>query len=59
LLKQGAAAAEWTRSDNGRRVRVYCLTRKGRKQLAEEPSRWEQLTLAIAGMMVPPATEEA
>lgn len=58
LLKQGAVAAEWSVSEHERRVRVYRLTAKGRKQLADERSRWEQLTRAIAGMMVPPSTEE-
>jgi DNA-binding PadR family transcriptional regulator len=38
-------------------VRVYRLTAVGRKQLAAERSKWEQLSEAIAGIMTPPAAE--
>ena len=58
LLKQGAIAAEWGVSDNDRRVRMYRLTPKGRSRLSAERSRWEQLSEAIASLMVPPAAEE-
>lgn len=44
-------AADWRISDNNQRVRVYRLTPKGRKQLADERSRWEQLSDAIAGIL--------
>jgi len=49
--------ADWDVSENRQRVRVYRLTAAGRKQLAVERTRWEQLTQAIAGVMRPPATE--
>ena len=58
LVRQGAIAAEWGVSSNGRRVRTYHLTVKGRARLTAERSRWEQLSEAIAGLMVPPATGE-
>src|SRR5215467_558759 len=58
LMKQGAISTEWGESDLGRRVRMYKLTAKGRARLADERSRWERLTEAIAGMMTPPATEK-
>ena len=54
LMRQGAIATEWGVSDTGRRVRMYRLTPKGKKQLAAEQSRWEQLSKAIAAMMLPP-----
>ena len=57
LLRQKAITAEWTTSANNRRVRVYRLTPRGRARLAAERSRWEQLSQAIAGLMVPPAME--
>ena len=57
LLRQGAIAAEWGVSDNNRRVRTYRLTAKGRARLAAERSRWEQLSEAIAGLMLPPVAE--
>ena len=54
LEKQGWIAAEWQVSENRQRVREYRLTATGRKQLAEERSRWEQLCEAIDGIMNPP-----
>jgi PadR family transcriptional regulator, regulatory protein PadR len=47
-------AADWEVSENRQRVRVYRLTPAGRKQLAVERSRWEQLSVAIAGLMRSP-----
>jgi|SRR5437867_3077842 len=58
LERQGAIAAEWELSENRQRVRVYRLTAVGRKQLAAERSKWEQLSEAIAGIFAPPAPEE-
>jgi transcriptional regulator len=58
LMRQGAISLEWGMSDNNRRVRMYRLTAKGRARLAAERSRWEQLSQAIAGLMVPPVAEE-
>jgi transcriptional regulator len=57
LAKKKWIEAEWDVSENGQRVRVYSLTAAGRKQLAVERSKWEQLTQAIAGVMRPPVTE--
>jgi PadR family transcriptional regulator PadR len=50
-------AADWDVSENRQRVRVYRLTTAGRKQLALERSKWEQLSQAIAGVMQPPLAE--
>ncbi|HUQ83150.1 MAG TPA: PadR family transcriptional regulator [Gemmatimonadaceae bacterium] len=57
LEKSGAIAAEWEMSENRQRVRVYRLTTAGRKQLAAERSRWEQLSEAIAGILAPPVAD--
>ena len=59
LLRQGAIATEWGVSGTNRRVRLYRLTPKGRSRLAAERSRWEQLSEAIAGLMLPPSTERS
>ena len=58
LERQGAIAAEWGVSENNQRVRIYQLTPKGRKRLAVERSKWDQLSDAIAGIMVRPAGNE-
>jgi transcriptional regulator len=50
--------AEWDVSENRQRVRVYKLTAAGRKQLAVERTRWEQISRAIAGVMQAPLAEE-
>ncbi|HJQ21121.1 MAG TPA: PadR family transcriptional regulator [Gemmatimonadaceae bacterium] len=58
LAKQGWISADWDVSDNGQRVRVYTLTAAGRKQLASERSRWEQMAHAIGAILNPPAERE-
>ena len=58
LLRQRAIAAEWSVSENNRRVRVYHLTPKGREMLAEHHSRWERLNDAIASLTSPLAPGE-
>jgi PadR family transcriptional regulator PadR len=59
LAKEGSIDAEWETSENGQRVRVYRLTPAGRKRLAVERSRWEQLTQAMTGILNPPAQSDA
>jgi PadR family transcriptional regulator len=53
LERNGWIAAEWRKSEIGPRLRVYRLTKSGRKQLLAERSRWERITAAIAGIMSP------
>ena len=43
--------AEWKKSENQQRVKVYRLTAAGKKQLLSERSRWEQLVVAIGGIL--------
>lgn len=51
-------AAEWKASEVGPRLRVYRLTKAGKKQLVSERSRWERIIGAIAGVLNP-ATNRA
>jgi PadR family transcriptional regulator PadR len=53
LERKGWITAEWKISELGPRLRVYRLTKSGRKQLVSERSRWHRLTTAIAGIMNP------
>ena len=53
LERKGWVEAEWKNSELGPRLRVYRLTKSGRKQLVTERSRWKQITAAIAGIMNP------
>ena len=48
---------EWKISDNNQRVKVYRLTAEGKRQLASEHSRWEQLSAAIARALNPQGEE--
>ena len=59
LERQKWIKADWKTSDNKQRVRVYQLTPAGKKQLAQERSRWEQLSGAIAGIISPREESEA
>jgi transcriptional regulator len=56
LEDRGLIASFWGTSENNRRARYYRLTPAGRKQLAAETSRWEQLVHAI-GRILRPASE--
>jgi PadR family transcriptional regulator, regulatory protein PadR len=51
LERKKLIAASWETSEKKQRVRVYRLTDAGRKQLAAERSKWEQLSAAIAGIL--------
>lgn len=51
LEKQEWIESEWKVSENKQRVKVYRLTALGRKQLASERSRWQQLIEAMAGIL--------
>jgi PadR family transcriptional regulator PadR len=47
MEEAGWIRAQWVLKENGRRARVYDLTAKGKKQLAEEVSRWQAVTAAV------------
>jgi PadR family transcriptional regulator, regulatory protein PadR len=53
LEKQKWIAADWKTSENKQRAKYYRLTARGKKQLARELSRWEQLQGAISGVLKP------
>jgi transcriptional regulator len=53
LERQRWIAATWKISENNQRTRVYRLTVAGKRQLASERSRWQQLQDAIAGILSP------
>src|ERR1051325_3596929 len=53
LERQKAIKSGWKISENNQQVKVYRLTANGKKQLADERSRWEQLSEAIARALNP------
>ena len=44
LEQTGWIASSWSQSESGRRVKVYTLTKEGRKQLRVEEAAWQQAT---------------
>jgi PadR family transcriptional regulator PadR len=56
LDDRGWIASFWGTSDNNRKAKYYRLTPVGRKQLAAQTTRWEQLVRAI-GRVLKPATD--
>jgi transcriptional regulator len=54
LEQQRWIASRWGVSENNRRARFYSLTARGRKRLAAETERWEQLS-ALVGRFLRPA----
>jgi PadR family transcriptional regulator PadR len=47
MEEAGWIAAEWVTKENGKRARIYELTREGKKQLGLEESRWAAVTAAV------------
>ena len=47
LEQQGLIAARWGASETGRRVKIYSLTRTGRKRLHAEREQWQRATSIV------------
>ncbi len=44
----GWIRSEWGESDSGRAVKIYALTKAGRKRLAAEEAAWQHATGIVA-----------
>ncbi len=53
LEDRGWIASAWGTSENNRKARFYRLTRAGRKQLAQQTGRWDELVRAINRVLRP------
>ena len=51
MEQAGWIAANWVVNENNRRVRVYRLTARGQKRLAEEQEKWTRLTRAVGKVL--------
>jgi PadR family transcriptional regulator PadR len=51
LEQMGRISSKWGESESGRRVKVYTLTRSGRKWLRTEESAWQHATGIVARFM--------
>jgi PadR family transcriptional regulator PadR len=47
LAEKGWIEGEWGELENGRRVKVYALTRSGRAQLVQEKRNWQRVFTAM------------
>jgi PadR family transcriptional regulator, regulatory protein PadR len=56
LEDRGWISSFWGTSENNRRARYYRLTPKGRAQLAEQTSRWDEIVRAV-NQILRPATD--
>src|SRR5216683_5199743 len=57
LIKRGWITFDDGTSENNRRAKYYRLTRKGRRQVEIETSKWDTLARAIARVLRPAAQE--
>ena len=53
LEDRGWIASFWGTSENNRRARYYRLMPKGRAQLAEQTTRWDEIVRAINRILRP------
>ena len=53
LEKTGSITSRWEEVEPGRELKLYRLTAKGRRQLAVEQSKWQEVAGAMARMLRP------
>jgi PadR family transcriptional regulator PadR len=51
LEKRGLIKAHWEETENGRKAKVYSVTKSGQKQLADERESWERFSGALAAIL--------
>jgi PadR family transcriptional regulator, regulatory protein PadR len=51
LEEAGLLASRWVTAESGRRRRVYALTKRGDRALADQRAVWKQFSVAIGGLL--------
>ena len=51
LEQAGLLASRWVTAESGRRRRVYALTKRGDRALADQRAVWKQFSGAIGGLL--------
>src|SRR4051812_12251317 len=51
LEEAGLLVSRWVTAESGRRRRVYALTRRGERALAERRAVWRQFSGAVGGLL--------
>ncbi len=60
LERRGWVVSKWEMApDRNREFKYYRLTKKGKKQLVVEESKWKRMAEAVARVMWPATTEES
>ncbi|HET7345891.1 MAG TPA: PadR family transcriptional regulator [Acidobacteriaceae bacterium] len=60
LQQRGWIDGEWGASENNRKAKLYSITRRGRKQLAEDAAHWQRLADVMSRVlgMTPERSEQ-
>jgi PadR family transcriptional regulator, regulatory protein PadR len=53
LERQGWVRSEWKLTESNQRAKCYRITLTGKKQLASDHGRWQQMVAAIGSIMQP------
>jgi transcriptional regulator len=51
MARQKWIAAEWRQTEQNQRARFYRITAEGRRQLANDRSKWDAMVAAIASIL--------
>ena len=51
LQQRGWTDAAWGTSENNRKAKFYTITKRGRKQLAEDAAHWQRLSAVMGRVM--------
>ena len=51
LEHAGLLASRWTTAESGRQRRVYSLTKRGNRMLAEQRATWKAFSDAVGGLL--------
>jgi PadR family transcriptional regulator PadR len=51
LERQGWVRSEWKQTESNQRAKFYRITASGKKQLASDLNRWEQIVGAVTAIM--------
>ena len=51
LEEAGLLSSHWTTAESGRRRRVYALTKRGTRALADQRAIWQRFADAIGGLL--------
>ena len=55
LQQRGWISAEWGVSDHNRKAKFYAITRRGRRQLAQDTAYWRRLSGLMGRMLAFPS----